>query len=135
MAARLGYQLGARHLNDPGLLMLISVPRLARPIDRDSFADLTSVPVLRVITLTTGGTVEFDGDVDAATRAEVAARCSTPIDGDDLRATAAEALSRCETFLALPAPTSADAVAQIRLLTQVTMRLVRLALRRNDGMD
>jgi hypothetical protein len=110
--------------------MRVHVPRVSRHIDLASFADLTPVPLLTVRPLGKGAALTFADDLDVATRRAIVERCGSSPDTDDLRGRAQQALAECQAFLNLEAPTNADALAQLRVLTRVVMSLTRLVLRR-----
>lgn len=54
---------------------------------------------------------------------------------DALRTAAAQALATNRTFLALPAPTNAQTLAQVKHLTRASSALIRLQLGQLDGTD
>lgn len=110
--------------------MQVAVSSVARAVDEDSFADLTPVRVLSVNRVGSGVVIDFDGDVSADVRAAVVKRCMSSVDADDLRTRALSDLAACDAYLASPAPTAAETVAQVRLLTRLLVSVVRLVLRR-----
>lgn len=54
---------------------------------------------------------------------------------DTLHSRAAEALANLRLYCDLPTPTSAQTVAVVKLLCRVAICLIRLQLRRLDGVD
>jgi hypothetical protein len=101
------------------------------------FADLTPVQVLDIDWPPGGGMrVTFAEELDAATAEAVQRRMqSTNAVEETLRQRARDAIEANQTFIDLPAPTNAQAVAQIKFLSRCVNNLIRLALRRLDSAD
>lgn len=108
----------------------VHVPRVTRTVDAGTFADLTVSPLVGMQLLGKGAALTFADDLDVATRRAIVERCQSSPDTDDLRGRAQQALTECQAFLDMEAPTNADALAQLRVLTRVVMALTRLVLRR-----
>lgn len=100
----------------------------ARPLSYDMFADLTTATVTEFVATQEGVTISFDGDVSAV-QDQIRARTLSPnTNAETLRAKAANALATNVNYRALAAPTSAQAIAQVDVLTSECSALIRLLL-------
>lgn len=78
--------------------------------------------------------VEFDHDLTPDEQATVALRCQSLNSVEEgLRRKARAALTRNRDYLAIPAPTNAQAVAQVTALTRQVTELARIILQDLDG--
>ncbi len=81
-------------------------------------------------------TRDIDGIVDAARTVTTTPKAGTSAaNADELRDKATAALTANATYLALPSPTNAQNLAQIRALTREANALVRLLLGSLDSLD
>ncbi len=110
-------------------MMLVLSP-IGRNIDVDTFTDITATPVVSPPQWVDGGvSVEFAANLTDTELLQVRVRAAT-------RDAAAELLMRQAwaayqsnaTFLALPAPTTAQALAQVAALTRQTQGIIRLLI-------
>ena len=100
--------------------------------------DLCDIAPCEVVSWATNGTLEliFARDLTDAEAVAVRIRCqATTVGEESLLLVAAQALAANDTYLDLAAPTTDDAVAQVRALTQQVNGLLRLTLKQFDPTD
>lgn len=109
--------------------MIVYVANPGRPIDVDTFADITPIPVVSPPQWVNGKVrIEFESDLDDATRKLVWIRASTGTDDTDestLRA-AASAQNVNLAYLAIASPTLEQIAAQVATLTRQAQGFIQL---------
>lgn len=108
--------------------MIVSVPALSRPVDVDTFADITAKSVTSVSWNESGGLdIGFAVNLSTDEIRMVKIRCATADDaGEQLLRQAWTAFQNNADFLALPAPSTAQALAQVAALTRQVQAIIRL---------
>lgn len=115
--------------------MIVTAGRLARPVDVDTFTDITAVPVTSVEWGPDGELlIDFDGDLTAAEQRAVRIRCaSADAAAEQLLRAMVAAWSNNQRFLALPAPlTIAQITEQLTALTRQINGQMRMNLNQLD---
>ncbi len=108
--------------------MIVTVDRLARPVDVATFTDITAKECLAVGWDDAGKlAVQFAVNLTAAEATLVRVRCLT-VDAaaETLLRGAVTAYQTNADYLALPAPTQAQAGAQVAALTRQLQAVIRL---------
>ncbi len=108
--------------------MIVTVDRLARPVDVTTFTDITAKECLSVAWDDAGRlVVQFAVNLTVDEVRQVRVRCLT-VDAaaETLLRGAVAAYTTNADYLALPAPTQAQAAAQITALTRQLQAVIRL---------
>lgn len=110
--------------------MIVTVDDARRPLGRDSFIDITTKECIHVGPGALGGfDAQFAVNLTTDEARQVKVRCLTPdAAAETVFRAAAAAYSSNETYLALPAPTTAQTLAQVTAATRQLQALIRLAL-------
>jgi hypothetical protein len=108
--------------------------KVRRPVTLDLFAGITDVAW--EIAYGNPATFTFDGVLDQDAIDACRERCESVDDVDaELRARAKTALTTNRDYLAIAAPTNAQAAAQIKALTRQNIGIIRQLLGLLDGLD
>lgn len=107
--------------------MIITVRSIARPVDVDTFADITAKEVTSLQWIEDGLAIGFAVNLSADEVRLVRMRAASPDDAtEQLLRQAWTAFQNNADFLALPAPSTAQALAQVAALTRQMQAIVRL---------
>ncbi len=108
--------------------MIVTVPRAVRPVDVDTFADITTKEVTSVRWAEGGLEVQFATNLSDDEKRQVRVRCATPDAATEtLMRQAWTAYQSNADALALTSPTAAQTATQVAALTRQVQALIRLA--------
>lgn len=101
---------------------------VGRAVAPDAFTDITTVPVTRIEWNADGGLdVDFDGDLTGEQQTLVKIRCASADDAEEaLFLQAYNAYRNNQQFLNIASPTTAQAVAQVKALSQQLNAVIRV---------
>lgn len=106
--------------------MILTVPAPARPVDVDTFADITPKQVTSVQWTEAGLAITFAVNLSADEARLIRIRCAAPdASTEALYRAAWGAYQNNVDFLALPAPTQAQALTQVGRLTKQMQNVIR----------
>lgn len=115
---------------------MIVTTKPARAVDFDTFADITSVPVVAINWVEGGLEIEFASDLTAAQVLAVKARAESKNTNEEtLRTQAHTALQANRDFIAIVTPTNAQVLAQVKALSKQSNGVIRMLLAQLDGTD
>lgn len=114
--------------------MIVTVRSPARPVDVDTFTDITTVAVTAVDWNAAGGLdITFAAPLSADQERLVRLRCAAPDQTtEDLYRAAWTAYQANRDFLALSPVTQAQALAQVTALTRQVQNLIRALVSVDD---
>lgn len=101
-----------------------------RPVTDDEFSDLTTIPIIGMQWVEEGELeVEFESDLPDDVKSAVQQRMGSRNGNEEtLRNQAVASLQNNRDFLALPAPTQAQTLAQVKALSRQMNGVLRMLL-------